>query len=53
MGLAGAGKSTYARRFVDEGYLRLNRDEAGGSLRGLFQYRDAGEFFASGQVTRA
>jgi aryl-alcohol dehydrogenase-like predicted oxidoreductase/predicted kinase len=35
MGLAGAGKSTYARRFVDEGYVRLNRDEAGGSLREL------------------
>lgn len=35
MGLAGAGKSTYARRFVDDGYLRLNRDEAGGSLRAL------------------
>jgi aryl-alcohol dehydrogenase-like predicted oxidoreductase/predicted kinase len=35
MGLPGAGKSTAARAFVDEGYARLNRDEAGGSLRGL------------------
>src|SRR6185503_4815521 len=35
MGLPGAGKSTAARRFVDEGYARLNRDEAGGSLQGL------------------
>jgi aryl-alcohol dehydrogenase-like predicted oxidoreductase/predicted kinase len=35
MGLPGAGKSTAARGFVDEGYARLNRDEAGGSLRGL------------------
>jgi len=35
MGLPGAGKSTAARRFVDEGYARLNRDEAGGTLRGL------------------
>jgi aryl-alcohol dehydrogenase-like predicted oxidoreductase/histidinol phosphatase-like enzyme/predicted kinase len=35
MGLPGAGKTTLARRFVDEGYLRLNRDEAGGTLRGL------------------
>jgi aryl-alcohol dehydrogenase-like predicted oxidoreductase len=35
MGLPGAGKSTVARRFVDEGYARLNRDDAGGSLRGL------------------
>jgi aryl-alcohol dehydrogenase-like predicted oxidoreductase len=35
MGLPGAGKSTAARRFVSEGYARLNRDEAGGSLHGL------------------
>jgi len=35
MGLAGAGKSTLAGRLVAEGYHRLNRDEAGGSLRGL------------------
>jgi histidinol phosphatase-like enzyme/predicted kinase len=36
MGLAGAGKSTLAEgRFVSQGYRRLNRDEAGGTLRGL------------------
>jgi aryl-alcohol dehydrogenase-like predicted oxidoreductase/predicted kinase len=35
MGLPGAGKSTAARGFVDEGYARLNRDDSGGSLRGL------------------
>ncbi len=35
MGLPGAGKSTAARAFVDEGYARLNRDDAGGTLRGL------------------
>jgi aryl-alcohol dehydrogenase-like predicted oxidoreductase/histidinol phosphatase-like enzyme/predicted kinase len=35
MGLAGAGKSTLAQRYVDEGHRRLNRDEAGGTLRGL------------------
>jgi hypothetical protein len=35
MGLPGAGKSTAARRFVANGYARLNRDDAGGSLRGL------------------
>jgi aryl-alcohol dehydrogenase-like predicted oxidoreductase/predicted kinase len=35
MGLPGAGKSTAARTFVDEGYARLNRDETGGSLRSL------------------
>ena len=35
MGLPGAGKSTVAHTFVDEGYARLNRDDAGGSLQGL------------------
>ena len=36
MGLAGAGKSTLAEdRFVSRGYHRLNRDEAGGTLREL------------------
>lgn len=35
MGLPGAGKSTIAREFVERGYSRLNRDEAGGSLRDL------------------
>jgi aryl-alcohol dehydrogenase-like predicted oxidoreductase len=35
MGLPGAGKSTVARHFVTQGYTRLNRDEAGGSLRDL------------------
>jgi aryl-alcohol dehydrogenase-like predicted oxidoreductase/histidinol phosphatase-like enzyme len=35
MGLPAAGKSTLARTFVARGYERLNRDEAGGSLRGL------------------
>jgi len=35
MGLPAAGKSTVARDFVAQGYARLNRDEAGGSLRDL------------------
>jgi aryl-alcohol dehydrogenase-like predicted oxidoreductase len=35
MGLPGAGKSTAARALVDDGFARLNRDVAGGSLRGL------------------
>jgi aryl-alcohol dehydrogenase-like predicted oxidoreductase len=35
MGLPGAGKSTAARSFVAQGFARLNRDEDGGSLRGL------------------
>jgi len=40
MGLPGAGKSTAARAFVDQGYARLNRDEGGGSLRGLLPALD-------------
>ena len=35
MGLPGAGKSTLAQSHVARGYERLNRDERGGSLRGL------------------
>jgi aryl-alcohol dehydrogenase-like predicted oxidoreductase/histidinol phosphatase-like enzyme/predicted kinase len=35
MGLPGSGKSTMAQAFSARGYLRLNRDEAGGTLRGL------------------
>jgi aryl-alcohol dehydrogenase-like predicted oxidoreductase/predicted kinase len=35
MGLPAAGKSTLTRQFVADGFLRLNRDESGGTLRGL------------------
>ncbi len=35
MGIPGAGKSTLTQQFVADGYLRLNRDESGGALRGL------------------
>ena len=35
MGLPAAGKSTLAQSLVAEGYDRLNRDEAGGTLRSL------------------
>jgi aryl-alcohol dehydrogenase-like predicted oxidoreductase/predicted kinase len=35
MGLPGAGKSTLAQTFVRQGYARLNRDEAGGTLKDL------------------
>jgi aryl-alcohol dehydrogenase-like predicted oxidoreductase/histidinol phosphatase-like enzyme len=40
MGLPGAGKSTAARRFVEQGYARLNRDEDGGSLGALLPQLD-------------
>jgi predicted kinase len=40
MGLAGAGKSTLAARYVERGYERLNRDEIGGTLRGIAQRLD-------------
>jgi predicted kinase len=35
MGIPGAGKSRIAAGYVARGYERLNRDERGGSLRGL------------------
>jgi aryl-alcohol dehydrogenase-like predicted oxidoreductase/predicted kinase len=41
MGIPGAGKSRVAELLVAEGYLRLNRDERGGSLRQLASALDA------------
>ena len=35
MGIPGAGKSRVAEEYVARGYLRLNRDELGGTLRDL------------------
>jgi aryl-alcohol dehydrogenase-like predicted oxidoreductase len=35
MGIPGSGKSHVAEEYVARGYLRLNRDERGGTLRGL------------------
>jgi aryl-alcohol dehydrogenase-like predicted oxidoreductase len=35
MGIQGAGKSRIAQEYVERGYLRLNRDERGGTLRQL------------------
>ena len=35
MGIPGAGKSRIAAHYVARGYVRLNRDERGGSLRDL------------------
>ena len=40
MGLPGAGKSTLAATFVEQGYTRLNRDETGGTLAGLLPALD-------------
>ena len=41
MGLPGAGKSTHVKQWVERGYVRLNRDERGGTLRGIAQELDA------------
>jgi aryl-alcohol dehydrogenase-like predicted oxidoreductase len=35
MGIPGAGKSRLAADYVSRGFVRLNRDELGGSLRGI------------------
>jgi aryl-alcohol dehydrogenase-like predicted oxidoreductase/predicted kinase len=40
MGIPGAGKSRVAAEYVADGYLRLNRDERGGSLRALVDTLD-------------
>ena len=40
MGLPAAGKSSVAQTSVTQGYTRLNRDEAGGSLADLVQVLD-------------
>jgi aryl-alcohol dehydrogenase-like predicted oxidoreductase/adenylate kinase family enzyme len=40
MGVPGAGKSRAAASFVARGYERLNRDTAGGTLRGIAQTLD-------------
>jgi aryl-alcohol dehydrogenase-like predicted oxidoreductase len=46
MGVPGAGKSRLAEDYVARGYLRLNRDERGGSLREIADALD--EALASG-----
>jgi diketogulonate reductase-like aldo/keto reductase len=40
MGIPGAGKSRVAEEYVARGYLRLNRDERGGTLRDLARELD-------------
>jgi aryl-alcohol dehydrogenase-like predicted oxidoreductase/predicted kinase len=49
MGIPGAGKSRVAAEYVRRGYVRLNRDERGGSLRELARALD--EELASGTRT--
>jgi aryl-alcohol dehydrogenase-like predicted oxidoreductase len=46
MGIPGAGKSRIAEDYVGRGYLRLNREERGGSLRELAD--SLGEALSSG-----
>jgi hypothetical protein len=50
MGIPGAGKSRGAEEYVARGYLRLNRDERGGSLRALAQTLDEQLAAGVGQV---
>ncbi len=50
MGLPGAGKSTVASTLVAQGYERLNRDEAGGSLAGLLPALDRSIAFGSSRI---
>jgi aryl-alcohol dehydrogenase-like predicted oxidoreductase/predicted kinase len=40
MGIPGSGKSHVAEEYVERGYVRLNRDERGGSLRALAEALD-------------
>src|SRR5688500_9318385 len=51
MGVPGAGKGRIAEEYVARGYLRLNRDERGGSLRELAAALD--EALSSGKIGRA
>ena len=50
MGIPGAGKSRIAEEYVARGYLRLNRDERGGSLRELAEALDENLSSGVGQV---
>ncbi|PRP91284.1 putative oxidoreductase YdbC [Enhygromyxa salina] len=47
MGMPASGKTTQVRDFVDRGYLRLNRDDAGGNLADLAPILD--QSLASGR----
>lgn len=47
MGVQGAGKSEFVRQYVEKGYVRLNRDQEGGSLEDLIPR--LGENLAAGK----
>jgi aryl-alcohol dehydrogenase-like predicted oxidoreductase len=47
MGIPGAGKTQIAAEYAERGYARLNRDERGGSLRGIA--RDLDQELAAGR----
>lgn len=47
MGVQGAGKSEFVRQYVEKGYVRLNRDQEGGSLEDLIPR--LGESLAAGK----
>ena len=49
MGIPGAGKSRIAEEYVARGYVRLNRDERGGSLRDIAAALDESSRPASGR----
>lgn len=40
MGYNAAGKTTLVQDFVDQGYIRINRDEIGGKLKDLHSYAE-------------
>ena len=50
MGLPGAGKSTLAEELAAQGYVRLNRDEAGGTLRDLLPALDGALAAGASQI---
>ncbi len=50
MGIPGAGKSRVAESYAARGYLRLNRDERGGSLRELAKALDDALASGAGRI---
>jgi len=48
MGIQGAGKSEFVQQYIEKGYVRLNRDQEGGSLDDLVPL--VGESLAAGKT---